>query len=203
MEHVESYIYLGQAIQMNNDITMELVRRKRAAWTAFNSVKDTITNNKIDLKLRGKLFNSKILPSLLYGSETWNTTKREEDSLKSTQHTIERHICHVNKRDHIRNTDIRDRTKVADVIETMYNSKKRWAGHLARLNDNRWTVRVTNWYPRDVKRKQGRPPTRWEDPMIKVIGTLWKRKAQDRKDWYCYDLHQWRSIQGDTTGPSR
>ncbi|VDM64368.1 unnamed protein product [Angiostrongylus costaricensis] len=37
----------------------------------------------------------------------------------------------------------------------------RWAGHVMRMNENRWTGAVSDWIPRDVKRTAGRPPTCW------------------------------------------
>ncbi|VDM57576.1 unnamed protein product [Angiostrongylus costaricensis] len=37
-----SYIYLGQEINMMNDLALELSRRKIAAWGAFRSIEDVV-----------------------------------------------------------------------------------------------------------------------------------------------------------------
>ncbi|KAK6727389.1 hypothetical protein RB195_005217 [Necator americanus] len=42
-------------------------------------------------------------------------------------------------------------------------AKRRWAGHIMRRIDDRWTKRKLEWIPRDAKRPRGRPPTRWGD----------------------------------------
>ena len=63
-------------------------------------------------------------------------------------------------RDHKCNTWIRHQTGVNDTIKKGIHG---WAGHVARLNDNRWTKRVTEWTPREWTRRQGRPQTRWRD----------------------------------------
>lgn len=42
-------------------------------------------------------------------------------------------------RDKIRNTAKRRRTKVRDIVEKVAKMKWRWAGHIARYEDNRWT----------------------------------------------------------------
>ncbi|KAE9414783.1 hypothetical protein Angca_006873, partial [Angiostrongylus cantonensis] len=41
-----------------------------------------------------------------------------------------------------------------------HNVKITWAGHVMRMNNNRWTRAVSDWIPRDVKRTAGRPLTR-------------------------------------------
>ena len=42
-----------------------------------------------------------------------------------------------------------------DIIETIMKSKWRWAGHVMRRTDGRWTKRITDWYPRLGSRKRG------------------------------------------------
>ena len=36
-------------------------------------------------------------------------------------------------------------------MEKIKESKWRWAGHIARTDDNRWTKRLTDWQPRTGK----------------------------------------------------
>ncbi|KAE9418794.1 hypothetical protein Angca_006580, partial [Angiostrongylus cantonensis] len=61
----------------------------------------------------------------------------------------------------IRSSDLRQRSKIKDAVLYAKQSKVRWAGHLMRINDNRWARDVSDWIPRHVKRTAGRPPTRW------------------------------------------
>ena len=77
-------------------------------------------------------------------------------------------------------SEIRKRTKVIDIIEYALKQKWKWAGHRARLKDNRWTKRCTEWQPRRGKRMRGRPSRRWQDDMTEKEGTTWIRKATDR-----------------------
>ena len=74
-------------------------------------------------------------------------------------------------------------TKVTDIIEYTLKQKWRWAGHIARLKDNRWTKRCTEWQPRRGKRTRGRPSRRWQDDITEKEGTTWIRKATDRRRW--------------------
>ncbi|XGW33876.1 hypothetical protein V3C99_017953 [Haemonchus contortus] len=63
----------------------------------------------------------------------------------------------------VRSSELRQRTNIRDAVDYAKNSKIRWAGHVMRCSDDRWTRVVTEWIPRDIKRIPGRPPTRWSD----------------------------------------
>ena len=192
IDQVSSYVYLGQSINMTNDIKNEISRRRKAGWAAFNKYRDILLDRQLDTQIRSRVFDSHVLPAMTYASETWNTTKSEEERLAVTQRAMERAMCKVSIMDKIPALEIRRRTGVKDVIDAIYIMKRRWAGHVARLTDNRWTARVTDWYPRGVKRPAGRPPTRWSDPMVKMYGQRWRTIAKDRKKWKKCVLQQWR-----------
>ena len=87
-------------------------------------------------------------------------------------------------KDKIPCAEIRKRTKIIDIIEYTLKQKWKWAGHIARLKDNRWTRRCTEWQPRRGKRSRGRPSRRWQDDITEKEGTTWIRKATDnRRRW--------------------
>jgi len=46
---------------------------------------------------------------------------------------------------------IRAQTKVEDAIKTAKNLKWRWAGHIARRTEGRWTTNVLFWIAREKK----------------------------------------------------
>ena len=79
--------------------------------------------------------------------------------------------------------EIRKRTKIIVVIEYTLKQKWKWAGHIARMKDNRWTKHCTEWQPRRGKRSRGRPSRRWQDDITEKEGTTWIRKATDRRQW--------------------
>ena len=192
IELVDQYPYLGQIVNMDNDLGRELSKRKRSAWTAFVKHKDIFYDKKVASSTKADLFNSAVLPVLLYGCETWNTTLAEERKLAVTQRAMERRIVGVSRLQHITNEELRSKSGVKDVVEEMFKRKSRWAGHVARMKDNRWTKRILEWYPRDVKRPRGRPPTRWEDPLRQIYGVTWMRAAQNRSEWRRCGLRQYR-----------
>ena len=80
-------------------------------------------------------------------------------------------------------SEIRKRAKILDIIEYTLKQKWKWAGHIARMKDNRWTKRCTQWQPRRGKRSRGRPSRIWQDDITEKEGTTWIRKATDRRQW--------------------
>ena len=73
---------------------------------------------------------------------------------------MERKILDIKLQDKIPCSEIRKRTKITDIIESTLKQKWRWAGHIARTKDNRWTKHSTEWQPRRRKRSRGRPSRR-------------------------------------------
>ena len=77
-------------------------------------------------------------------------------------------------------SEIRKRTKTIDIIEYTLKEKWRWAGHIARMKDNRWTKRCTEWQPRRGKIIRGRPSRGWQDD-IKEGGSHLEQESTRQK----------------------
>ncbi|MGH0143518.1 UNVERIFIED_CONTAM: hypothetical protein FKN15_040174 [Acipenser sinensis] len=139
---------------------------------------------------RAELFNSTVLPAMLYGAETWSLTVADRLKLAVTEQAIERRMVGIKRTDRISNEQMRQMTKVKDAVELAKKSKKRWAGHLARRTDGRWTLAVTEWLPLDIKRPLGCPATRQRDQLRQEMGRNWMCLARDRKAWVTYRAQQ-------------
>ena len=76
----------------------------------------------------------------------------------------------VKLKDRIRDTIIRQRTRVTDIVQYVTNTKWKWAGRIARMKDKRWTIRSTEWQIKGV-RSVGRPKRRWRDDIVWAAGS--------------------------------
>ena len=123
-----------------------------------------------------------ILPALTYGLETWALTKHQAGKLAAAQRSMERSIASISLKGKIRNEVIRERTRVKDVFQTARDQKSKWAGHVARMQYNRWT-KTTECYPRDSKRGTGKFKRRWRNEIKEEVGNYWMRIALDRVEW--------------------
>ena len=183
IEQVSSYVYLGKTVTNDGDLLPEIKRRIGLGWAAFGKVENIMKSRKASMEIKSKIFNEYILPVMAYGCETWALNKTMMDKLAVAQRKMERIMLGITLQDQRRNDWIRDQTKVLDIINFIKKAKHRWAGHVARFSDNRWTIRVTEWTPREWTRKPGRPKTRWRDDLSRHLGPTWSRTAKDRCHW--------------------
>ena len=171
-----TYVYLGRSMNMENDMKEELDRRRRAAWAAFGPLKE-VTDQLTDPKLRAHLFDSTVLPALCYAAETWTDTSATSRTLRTTHRALERSLVKIGRlsqRLHgLRSSDIRKLSHLRDPEIQTTIAKHRWAGHIMRRTDDRWTKRTVEWTPREYKRPLGRPPKRWADVFVANVSHLY------------------------------
>ena len=183
IEKVDQYIYLGQTIVMEDRTANDVQLRIKAGWSVFGRYKDIFQDKEIPMCLKRKVFNQCINPTLTYGCQTWTLTKELVHKIEICQRKMERKILGIKQIDKIPNKTIREKTGISDILEIITKTRWKWAGHVARMKDNRWTVRCTEWQVRNGKRTRGRPRRRWRDDLQQWQGATWSRAAKDRQQW--------------------
>ena len=138
VEQVEEYVYLGQLVTMESDKTSEIKRRIAAAWGAFGKYRDIMKSN-IPMCLKRKVYNQCVQAALTYGCQTWAVTKRMQERLRTTQRSMERAMLGISRLDKKTNVWIREQTGLQDIIVRIKELKWQWAGHIIRVENNRWT----------------------------------------------------------------
>ncbi|OWR54212.1 endonuclease-reverse transcriptase [Danaus plexippus plexippus] len=61
-------------------------------------------------------------------------------------------------------------------------TEKSKEGHMIRGKD-KWNNIITQWYPRDGKRKRAIPQKRWDDDIRQVTEKTWGRVAKECPEW--------------------
>ena len=72
---------------------------------------------------------------------------------------------------------MRDASNLAEKL------KWKWRGHVARMDNDRWTHKLTMSDPSEGRRNVGRQQTRWADQLKRLSGDQWSRSAKDRVLW--------------------
>jgi hypothetical protein len=129
-----------------------------------------------------------IRPVLLYGSETWVLTKREENQLLVFERKVLRTICGpkiengVYRRRY--NHELEREFDSPNVLNVTKTSRLRYAGHMIRRPEH--LPQKSLFRAKPIGRKnQGRPKSRWADGVNSdslALGVKdWTHCAQDRQ----------------------
>jgi hypothetical protein len=115
-----------------------------------------------------KIYKTIILPVVLYGCETWSLTLKEERTLRVFENRVLRRIFGP-KRDGVtgewrtlHNEELHNLYSSPDIIRQIKLRRMRWAGHVARMGEERKVYNILVVKP-EGKRPLGRPRRRWED----------------------------------------
>src|SRR5215475_8100354 len=135
-----------------------------------------------------------VLPVVFYGCETWSLTLREERRLSVFENRVLRRVFGP-KTDEmtgewrkLHNEELNDLYSLLNIVRVVKSRRMRWAGHVARMGEDRGVHRVLVGRPKG-KRRLGRPTRRWEDNIkmdLREIGGGrgdWMELAQDRDRW--------------------
>ena len=90
--------YLGQRISFHQQETLEIKSRIRAAWTTFHKYRQELTSKKYMLKLRLRLFDATVSPTLCYAAGTWAPSREHEIMIQSTQRKMLRLIIQTKRK---------------------------------------------------------------------------------------------------------
>ncbi|GFS23944.1 endonuclease-reverse transcriptase [Elysia marginata] len=80
---------------------------------------------------------------MTYGCQTWSMTKAVGQKLRVAQRAMERKMLGLKLTDKISCIEIRNKTQVSDIAQYIAKQKWKWAAHVARPQDNRWTLKIT------------------------------------------------------------
>jgi hypothetical protein len=193
IETVDSFTYLGCTITKDQRQDTELSVRLAKAAKAFNMLRYSIWNRKsVSITGRLRIFRACILPVLLYGSETWSLTKKQEQRVITFYSRCLRTIIGVNLGDRLSNETLLDITGQSRIENIIRRNRLRWFGHVNRAanRDGRpsLTKKTMFAYFHNEKRpsNMGRS-NRWEDKVLKDIDELhirnWRKTTLDRSRW--------------------
>ena len=174
-------LWLGGTAENSHENTQETKGYVRK-WRVFGRQHNFMKCN-LPLSMKGKVYNECILPVFNIWIRNLESNESLERKLQSVQKGMERIMIDITWRDRKRTSWIREQTKVEHILTTIKSKKWTWTGHVMRWTDNRRTVTVTEWQPRDGKRRQGRHRTRWRDEIESFVGVTWSRQAADRDEW--------------------
>jgi len=89
---VEEFKYLGTTLTNQNSIAEEIKSRLRPGNDCYHSVHNLLPSRLLSKNLKIKIYRTIILPVVLYGCDTWSSTRREERKLRVFENMVLRRI---------------------------------------------------------------------------------------------------------------
>ena len=136
------------------------------------------------MKLKGKVYKTVVRPALLYGAETWATTRGQEARLEVNEMSMLIWMCGVARRDKFRNEHIRGTIRVVQASQKITEKRLKWYGHVRKMTEEHIVRRMLEV---DVPwiRRRGRPNLRWEDACKRDMtqAGLKEDSATNRAEW--------------------
>jgi hypothetical protein len=187
---VNSFVYLGSTVSYNNDISEEIGARLVAANRAYFGLLGHFKSRLLSRQTKLNIYKTLVRPVLTYASETWAIAKTEERLLELFERKILRRIlgpiCENGEWRKRFNRELYDLYGDSSVIGIVKSARLRWAGHVARMDDNEPPRKVLLGNP-GGQRRRGRPKLRWEDGVEEDVRKLgcrnWRMAARNRDEW--------------------
>ena len=189
-EVVPEFIYLGTAVNSNNDISLEIKRRITLANRCYYGLSKQLSSRALSRMTKLTLYKTLIIPVLLYGAEAWVVSQSDAAALGVFERKVLRKIfgpVRVGEDYRSRmNHELYELYADIDVVQRIAIQRLRWLGHVVRMDEEAPAKKV---FEGEVQgsRRRGRPLLRWKDQVEETLCSLgvqnWRRRARSRGAW--------------------
>nr|VZI23159.1 unnamed protein product [Spirometra erinaceieuropaei] len=187
LQVVEDVPYLGITLSRRTKMDDEIVRRISKASQTFGRLQSRVWNRHgLQLSTKLKMYKAVILPTLLYGAETWTVYAKQARRLNHFHLSCLRRILRLRWQDRISDTDVLERTGILIIYTMLRQLQLRWSGHLVRMDDKRLPKRLSYTdFVAGFRRREGKI-RRYKDTLksslkrLQINPTNWEGVPHDR-----------------------
>jgi hypothetical protein len=166
IEREEEFTYLGTRLTDQNSIQEEIKSRLKLGNACYHSAQNLLSSRLLSKNVKIKIYSTILLPMVLYGCETWSPTLREERMLRVFENRVLRTVFGPKEVEvtgewrKLHDEELNDVYSLPNIVRVVKSRRMRWAGHVARMGEDRGVQRVLVGKPAG-KRPLGRPRRRW------------------------------------------
>ena len=175
---------LSRNVVIDDDVNKASAAFGRLHKNVWNRRGITIRN-----QTKIKVYRAVVLSALLYGCETWTVNQRHARKLNHFHTTRLRKLLGIKWQDRIPDTEVLKRADLPSIYTILMQSQLRWAGHVARMSDDRLPKRLLFGELQQGKRSQGGQKKRFKDTLkaslkaFNINHNTWEHSALDRGMW--------------------
>ncbi|VDP49685.1 unnamed protein product [Schistosoma curassoni] len=151
-----SFTYLCSIIDEHGRSDADVKARIGKARAAYLQLKNIWNSKQLSTNTNFRIFNTNVKTVLLYGVETWRTTKSIIQKIQVFINSCLRKILRIRWLDTISNKLLLERTNQIPEEEEIRKKCWKWIGHRLRKAHNCVTRHTLTWDPQ-VQRRRGRP----------------------------------------------
>jgi len=144
---------------MNTEIAERIAKGNKAYYA--NS--KLIISKLLKKNTKMKIYKTMIRPVVIYSSETWTLTAKDENNLRISERQILRKIFSPVNIDNVwrirSDMEIDNLIEGADIVRFIKAQRIKWQGHIQRMDQARPTRNLLDWKPMGT-RPVGKPRQR-------------------------------------------
>ena len=192
LEEVESFKYLGSTVAADGGVGTEVRVRVKEAGKVLGGLNRLFECKALGMGVKKMLYEGIVVPTALYGAETWNMGVADKKRLNVMEMRCLRSMCGVTRMDRVRNEEVRRRTGVVrDLAGRAEQCVLRWFGHVERMEEGRLVKRIVRSSGKGGNLR-GRPRKGWMDSVKEAVkvrgGTLEQSRVtvRERSEWRAF-----------------
>ena len=192
VEYVDCFNYLGSVVNRTSNVDDEIRNRINAASRSFWRLRERVfDNHDLSVKTKVAVYRAVVIPTMLYGCETWTPYRRHIKSLNLIQQRHLRQIMRIKWFHKVSNKNVLERAKCSGIETLVSQARLKWVGHVYRMEENRLPKCVLYGELVRGQRKQGGQFKRYKDVLH---GTLKQAKVQNSWEMQAADRSEWRRV---------
>ena len=186
LQEVDQFKYLGSVI------AADVHHRVNEGGKVLGALKGVMKNRGLGMNVKKVLYEKVVVPTIMYGSESWGMKVTERQILNVFEMKCLRSMTGVSQLDRIRNEVVRARTGVRRELAARVDMNVlRWFGHVEKMDNERLLKKVINAKV-DGRSARGRPRFGWMDEVKRALND--RRMDVREASEHTRDRNEWRMI---------
>lgn len=190
LQVVNTFPYLGSTLSSSANIDSEIHHRINRAGASFAKLRSRVfDNHDVNIATKILVYNSVVVPTLLYGSESWTCYSRHLKKLEQYHQRCLRRILQITWQDRRTNISVLEEAHTTSIESMILRRQLRWTGHVVRMSNDRIPKQVFYSELSVGKRCVGGQRKRFKDVLkvnlkkCNIDVNNWENLALDRSSW--------------------
>ena len=183
---------LGSVIAANGGVEADVHHKVYEGCKVLGALEGVMKNRGLEINIKKVLYEKVVVPTVMYGSESWGTKVTERQKLNVFKMKCLRSMTGVFRLDRVKNEVVRARTGVRKELTTRVDMNAlRWFGYVERMDNDRLTKKVMN-VKVEERSTRGRPRFGWMNGVKRALND--RRMDMREASEHVRNRNEWQMI---------